>query len=385
MEELTPARGESDVTPGGSRHSAESVNDEKRHPEVEFEFELSYLESLGGYLSTRSVRLLFHICLGLALVPLLFLGFVDLSRSDARALVVIAGFLVTLVPLLAVLLIRSFRGSVSIWWPEQRWRLSDRGVLLDHGGRATTELPWSEVRSLKESPRFFHLQFAGLGVAVAPKRVMDEETREALRAIFEAHPPFGEASQATANTAGEDRPDGMRVEYDFRIGEAARAMRVLSGQVPAFLISWKGIIGVLALTIPVFWPWLSRAVGLADGPVNLADLLFGLGEKLVQILGVALAAGVGALLYSRKLRGKPQELVLFEDGIRGKAWGVSGTVSWDAVSRATETDEFFFLSTGKIAGTYIPKRALHETSELEEIRTLLQRKIGVRSHLLSSK
>lgn len=385
MDELTPARGESGVTQGGSQHLAEPVNDEKRSPEVEFEFELSYLESIDAYLSIRAIRLMFHISLALALGPLLILGFVDLSRSDARALVVLAGFLVFFVPLLVVLLTRSFRASVSIWWPEQRWRLSDRGVLLDHGGRATTEVSWSDVRSLKETRRFFLLQAAGLGVAVAPKRVMDEETREALRAIFEARPPFGEESPATADATGQDRPDGILVEYDFRIGEAARAMRVLSGGVPAFLISWKGLLGVVVLTVSVSWPWLSRALGLAEGPVDPADVFFGLGEELLQIVMVVLAGGVSALLYSRRLQGKPQELVLDEDGIRGKALGVSGTVSWNGVSRATETDKFFFFSTGKITGTYIPKRALHGTREIEEIRALLQRRLGVRSRLLSSR
>jgi hypothetical protein len=208
---------------------------------------------------------------------------------------------------------------------------------------------------------------------------------EALGAIFEARSQFGEASHTTANAAGQGGPDGILVEYDFRIGKAVRAKRVLSWPVPAFLISWKGILGVVALTITGSWPWLSRAFGLTDGPVDPADVLFGLGEILVGSVGALLAAGVGALVYSRRLQGKPQKMVLYEDGVRGKAWGVSGTVSWDAVSRVTETDAFFFLSTGKIAGTYIPKRVLHEDRKLEEIRALLQRTIGVRSHLLSSK
>lgn len=111
-------------------------------------------------------------------------------------------------------------------------------------------------------------------------------------------------------------------------------------------------------------------------PVLVSPVLFLLSRRKVPYL---LRRRVKKLIESSPAMNQPQRVIFDEGGVEGDTILSSGSVKWDAIIEATESEDDLFFFTAKHVAMFIPKRSFSSPEKQSDVRRLVLARMGLRA------
>jgi hypothetical protein len=170
----------------------------------------------------------------------------------------------------------------------------------------------------------------------------------------------------------------------YSIDDYVRASRFI--QQRTFLFRYRFLLPLVVAAVISIWIYFldpyqfveafsepKNLVVIFVAPLVAVAVLFILSRRKTSFL---LRRQVSNQIESSPAMRQPQTIRFDEEGIEGQTLLSSGTVKWEAVIEATESQDDLFFFTSKKFAMFVPKDAFEGPQDIDAVRQLATAKLG---------